>query len=1066
MSNQNENYETMPMILENEPQLYDLHTHLLGMGNVGFWVDTILMDEEITPTHETFSSSNVSHCRLCPLIWDKCDHTGFVAGKTAAKLFPYLINEDILSNRSLNEAFEKINDEFKSTGKIFCELFQDKSREKSGANFELELQHHGLSFKNDFSYDIILTLSDLAKGLGVNEKDPEDIVQMKVADKLGIYLSKRETQSQSSDEKAQSKISFKHWIIFNAREQLFQVVYGIQVKDLRYLIKCDPNAPNEAKKIARAYINNAVSMCNIHGTSPHNVDFHTFRGNFTPEFYPRRFALKDSLYSQRLDILVALIYHVLRRYQVCLPPVKYCEFSVGVGDLSRPWVFDILRSIPVPGMIQVPQSSESANITYRATPTCSSFAQCVREGFFPHLKVAFMAIIEPNRMLPSTPTVNYKFLAGFDRKEIAKPIPNNQEEALTLLYESPQRAIVKMIEEMKKSDKKESSVLFSLFVEKLKKLERNTERRPSFYKWMVGIDLFGDELGYPYCPFIAHSFIEYINKPREENDHFGVRIHCGENVLYADIETPGYRLFIAHMYIVFRCLQFLQRRLNKRIRIGHGIAFERILGETMSSLTHRKSAVLLAEMRHNAKELFKNIAFEVNITSNEYLLGDILRQGDFAQTHRLDALFKLNAPIILATDDDGIWPLDRCSSNHPGHHSLAAEYCRAITSSIIKTPDQLKKILDDTKKFCFFQVKEMSTNDQATIPRTQNVPDGDREQFSNIVMHPDIIIAIMRRLTTVEPKWPFYKNHSKSYRSISDEETWNRLRPVAQVAYICYSNIKEPNDEYNALFPEDNSGKMFAYVKKIWEDICSQFINGTDQNEGVQEYRHVFIDSWERFSNTASSSGNDPSHTFISPQNNNDPLPTKPNPLFTCLKDQCQNSMLKINLYTGRMNLSTLTEDFYTKCNEQKADFKNLSLTIYMNQDKNKYKYYKSGNLLKLQVNPNPTNRDKTQEKYVYVICNHAGAATAALHKVIDQISTIPRNTENQIVAIPSSQTTISSSAPLGEETHIGISAEGMGPEVGQLDGDNDRLAQLTTDNQAASSSQKNEIPSNELRGE
>ena len=120
------------------------------------------------------------------------------------------------------------------------------------------------------------------------------------------------------------------------------------MEHLRSLIKCDPNAPDEAKKIARAHINNAFSMVNPHGTSAENVDFHAFRGNFTPEFYPRRFALKDSLYSQRLDVLAALIHEVLQSYQACLPPVKYCEFSVGVGDLTRPWVYDILRSLRIP----------------------------------------------------------------------------------------------------------------------------------------------------------------------------------------------------------------------------------------------------------------------------------------------------------------------------------------------------------------------------------------------------------------------------------------------------------------------------------------------------------------------------------------------------------------------------------------------------------------------------------------------------------------------------------------------------------------------------------------------
>ena len=93
---------------------------------------------------------------------------------------------------------------------------------------------------------------------------------------------------------------------------------------------------------------------------------------------------------------------------------------------------------------------------------------------------------------------------------------------------------------------------------------------PVFYDWVVGIDLFGDELGYPYCPFVAYPFIEYIRECREiaiqtgSKSVFGVRIHCGENVTFADDNTQAYRLFVAHMYIVFRSLRFLQQELPIR----------------------------------------------------------------------------------------------------------------------------------------------------------------------------------------------------------------------------------------------------------------------------------------------------------------------------------------------------------------------------------------------------------------------------------------------------------------------------------------------------------------------
>ena len=94
-------------------------------------------------------------------------------------------------------------------------------------------------------------------------------------------------------------------------------------------------------------------------------------------------------------------------------------------------------------------------------------------------------------------------------------------------------------------------------------------------------------MGFPYCPFVARDFIEYVNKIRRRtngNPSFGLRIHCGENVPFADANTPAYRHFAAHMYIVFRCLRYLQHELEYGIRIGHGIAFQRILDGTMSNI--------------------------------------------------------------------------------------------------------------------------------------------------------------------------------------------------------------------------------------------------------------------------------------------------------------------------------------------------------------------------------------------------------------------------------------------------------------------------------------------------
>ena len=356
------------------------------------------------------------------------------------------------------------------------------------------------------------------------------------------------------------------------------------VEQLCSLIKINPNISMESNKLARSHIINAFSMCSAEGTTAGHIDFHRFHGAFTPEFYPRRFALKDSIYSQRLDVLAHLLVHALLRYQHCSPPVTYCELSVGVGDITRPWVFDVLCSFPAEE--QLSNTSET------------SFRQFVRAGHFPELSNACKTA--GGKQLPNhcVPNCTYKFLAGFNRQNIQTTLVQNQSEALQLLNEAPQLAIHLMLNEISKSAKRESTAendVFYRHLMDLQKIKMVAIENDSFYDWVVGLDLFGDEMGYPYCPFVAWKFIDYVKEQRIKNDSFGLRIHCGENTPFADADEAAYRHFAAHMYIVFRCLRYLQYHLEHGIRIGHGIAFQRILDGTMSSSKHRKSSVLLAE---------------------------------------------------------------------------------------------------------------------------------------------------------------------------------------------------------------------------------------------------------------------------------------------------------------------------------------------------------------------------------------------------------------------------------------------------------------------------------------
>jgi hypothetical protein len=443
--------EPIDMILERQSHLSDLHTHLLGMGNTGFWIDSIIEKPYILPTHSDFCSKPHIRAQLCPLIWKAHENGGsFIDGKRSAKFIDLLIErgfpdgnvDDVpdLASENTDDAlvFKKLINKAELIDRMkHYELSFGRAKEDQHTRKDDNPVAHKI--EGDFTYDVVLTLSDLAKSLGIDAPliiEFEDLVQSKVEEKLGLHVYPLPTGLASRP--------FRRWIVFNARKQEFRIVKGITVEILRQLIDVKANAPALACELARAHIQNAFSMCNPDGTIPRPIDFDKFHGSFTPEFYPRRFSLKDSLYSQRLDVLAALLVHVLKRYQACIPPIKYCELSIGIGDLCRPWVFDVLRSFPAYKPIFPEEDT--------GPPT--SFSNLInKHHHFPHLRNAYMKL--DNDSLACRPNVVYKFLAGFNRQNIVINGIENQLDALRLLNDSPNVAIHRMLAEIVQSEKDE-----------------------------------------------------------------------------------------------------------------------------------------------------------------------------------------------------------------------------------------------------------------------------------------------------------------------------------------------------------------------------------------------------------------------------------------------------------------------------------------------------------------------------------------------------------------------------------------------------------------------------------
>jgi hypothetical protein len=946
-----------------------------------------------------------------------------------------------------SQAAENLRESFTNLNALIYRVFAEQpvfySMVEGNNKFEQELKHRGLTFQEHFSYDVVLTLTNLASGFGVTNRCNE-FIQAAVEEKLGFHIIP-----------ASDRPQFRYRIIFNARKQDFEVVYGITAGKLRKLMT-DQKTPTEAKEIARANIVNAFSMYDAEGTDARPIDIHNFQGMFTPEFYPRRFALKDSIYSQRLDILAHLLWHVLHRYSTCHPPVTYCELSVGVGDITRPWVFDVLCSFPSTPIQNTGAQHTTTSQSFTNSEKKLRFRDLLLRGHFPSLRNAITRTesedkLENNHSQQESelqiPKCTYKFLAGFNRQQVQTSYFDfcNQQEAINLLNEAPQIAIHLMLNEINKSANNElitdKNDMFYRHVEQLNKIKESARNNGQFFHWMVGFDLFADEMGFPYCPFVARDFINYVLEIRQEfNLSFGLRIHCGENVPIADATAPAYRHFAAHMYIAFRCLRYLQHELEYGIRIGHGIAFQHILdGTMMKDSKHRKSSVLIAEIEHHARHVFKTIAFEVNITSNEYLLGhavrketceqpfqsNAMRKGSSRQPLQLNALLKLKAPIILATDNDGIWPILKCPCREPSHFSLSGECCRAISTNIIKSLEELKVMFKNMKKFRFYNDKNtliMPKADNSILPH-------DTKNFT-VIIHPDIIKYIIARCTKInKTSGKFYKDFYKvsllktpNTEDIQDSfndkltisnEVCNRLAPIAFISYCAEKSETNPDldpdikmqykdilknldldletiEEYENALKDRNLGPE---IRKQYDDILKyppnvQIVLDEWKSVYQQLIEPNIIDQSQCVSTTSKR------NVFFSegPLTVNDDKKRPMTDLIHYLQRHYHyryDGKVYIHAFTRYINIKPTIDEIKKQLKRPRNH--ELAVSIYSTKNKEHYENFDVSEKIELTINEKPLQRtnfqNKPQENGLYAVCPHASAATAFLHTVAKELS-------------------------------------------------------------------------------
>jgi adenosine deaminase len=147
------------------------------------------------------------------------------------------------------------------------------------------------------------------------------------------------------------------------------------------------------------------------------------------------------------------------------------------------------------------------------------------------------------------------------------------------------------------------------------------------------------------------------------------------------------------MASVRRCVANLELiDCRRAIRIGHGVAFL----TTGTGTTEFRTA--MSSFRSFLAD--HAIVCELNPTSNHYLLNDSFTSASTRNERALPKFLAEKVPVVLCTDDDGIWAIQKCVAHH--HHiSVANEFCQAILNGEIKTETELADLISSARAAAF-----------------------------------------------------------------------------------------------------------------------------------------------------------------------------------------------------------------------------------------------------------------------------------------------------------------------------------------------------------------------------
>ena len=694
-------------------RLAELHTHLLGMGASEFWLNWVM---------QTFIPASVDWMYGPRVDWGPC--------KLLKLLFNLKQRDPGLSDCFSNE-MEKLattnlpHTSCKCKGLVqacFKELLSVLEKKGGRPESQPTLDDMRLLFTND----VVYPYSTLCEAfLGVMKGNPDfcdRVAEVECLSALEKLLGNASTPTTF-------RAAYKEYLVYNVRKQQFQLVTGLPNRYLLEVMELSQqhfdNRSHRALAIEAA-VKNCFSMLNRDGTAPKMADLSTYRGCFTPKFYPMRFALKDPLYEQYPYILSMLLNSVIARYAKA--HVHYVEFSLGISDASRPWMWVYLREDAIWGQpatktrqSHLPPWVEKAGwynprpaqFTYKflaAFPRTFAKFPVKQSGEYMHLDEWF-SLSDNDRE-----AVEFKSLPLEQRRHfVANAWPHYA--IMLKMQKQALRGTIPVVEASGEISVHNRSVydkfikkMFPAFVckEKLEPLRKNDR--------VVGLDLVGEEDGFPFSPFLHSAFQSLILLCKKRNPWFGVRLHGGEGVKRGsscfkyEQSTVTRRNFGSHMSIIHQELVQLLNltKYGKKacLRVGHGVAFSYpgILQISPDETFTRELTVNFPIMRKWLK--CNCVPLELNMTSNNTLLSDMFNNMERITNEKsvLSFFLREGLSVVLSTDDDGVWPIHKCKE-HYRHISVLHEFCQAVLSNSITTKTDLHKLIDCAWDNRFFRTE-------------------------------------------------------------------------------------------------------------------------------------------------------------------------------------------------------------------------------------------------------------------------------------------------------------------------------------------------------------------------